>query len=69
MFSRKSIIAGADSEGLRIAESIIKRFDSGLDLVGFVDYKCPTDKKELPIPFIGNIDELREITKNYIYMK
>ena len=64
LFSRKSIIAGVDSEGIRIAESILKRFDSGLDLVGFVDYKCPTDKKDLPIPFIGNIDELREITKN-----
>tara|TARA_B100001540_G_scaffold181082_1_gene159747 strand:+ start:135 stop:944 length:810 start_codon:yes stop_codon:yes gene_type:complete len=65
LFSRKSIIAGADSEGIRIAESIIKRFDSGLDLVGFVDYECPTDKKELPIPFIGNIDELRQITKSH----
>ena len=65
LFSRKSIIAGADSEGVRIAESIIKRFDSGLDIVGFVDHECPTNKKELPIPFIGNIDDLRQITKSY----
>jgi len=65
LFSRKSIIAGADTEGIRIAESIIKRFDSGLDLVGFVDHECPTNKKDLPIPFIGNIDELRQITKSY----
>ena len=65
LFSRKSIIAGADSEGIRIAESIIKRFDSGLDLVGFVDHECPAHKKELPIPFIGNIDELRQITKSH----
>ena len=65
LFSRKSIIAGADSEGVRIAESIIKRFDSGLDIVGFVDHECPTNKKELPIPFIGNIDELRQITKSH----
>ena len=55
LFSRKSIIAGADTEGIRIAESIIKRFDSGLDLVGFVDHECPINKKDLPIPFIGNI--------------
>jgi len=65
LFSRKSIIAGADSEGVRIAESIIKRFDSGLDIVGFVDHECPTNKKELPIPFIGNIDDLRQIAKSY----
>jgi len=65
LFSRKSIIAGADTEGIRIAESIIKRFDSGLDLVGFVDHECPINKKDLPIPFIGNIDELRQITKNH----
>ena len=62
LFSRKSIIAGADSEGIRIAENIIKRFDSGLDLVGFVDYECPSNHRELPIPFIGNVDELRQIT-------
>ena len=65
LFSRKSIIAGADAEGVRIAESIVKRFDSGLDLIGFVDYECPTNNKDLPIPFIGNIDELRQITKSY----
>jgi hypothetical protein len=62
LFSRKSIIAGADSEGIRIAENIIKRFDSGLDLVGFVDYEFPSNNKNLPIPFIGNITELRQIT-------
>ena len=62
LFSRKSIIAGADSEGIRIAENIIKRFDSGLDLVGFVDYEAPSNHRELPIPFIGNVDELRQIT-------
>jgi len=62
LFSRKSIIAGADSEGVRIAENIIKRFDSGLDLVGFVDHECPSNYRDLPIPFIGNVDELRQIT-------
>ena len=64
LFSRKSIIVGADPEGVRIAENIIKRFDSGLDLVGFVDYEYPLENKDLPIPFIGNVDELRQITKS-----
>jgi len=64
LFSRKSIIVGADSEGIRIAENIIKRFDSGLDLIGFVDYEYPSGNKDLPIPFIGNVDELRQITKS-----
>ena len=64
LFSRKSIIVGADSEGIRIAENIIKRFDSGLDLIGFVDYEYPLEKNDLPIPFIGNIDELRQVTNS-----
>ena len=64
LFSRKTIIVGADSEGIRIAENIIKRFDSGLDLVGFVDNEYPSVNKDLPIPFIGNVDELRQITNS-----
>tara|TARA_B110000263_G_C15311864_1_gene513939 strand:- start:764 stop:2824 length:2061 start_codon:yes stop_codon:yes gene_type:complete len=64
LFSRKSIIAGADPEGVRIAENIIKRFDSGLEIVGFVDHEFPSNGKELPVPFIGNINDLRQITNS-----
>ena len=41
IFSRKAIVAGTDKEGMRIAKNILKRFDSGLDIIGFVDFKYP----------------------------
>ena len=63
IFSRKGIVVGADREGMRIAENILKRFDSGLDLTGFVDYKYP-ENSELLIPYIGNIKDIRKICKN-----
>ena len=65
LFSRKSIIVGADAEGIRIAENILKRFDSGLVLIGFVDSEYPLENKDLPIPFIGNVEELRQIVNSH----
>ena len=37
LFARKTIVLGSDIEGVRIAESILNRFDSGLDLIGYID--------------------------------
>ena len=59
LFSRKTIIAGCDDEGIRIAENISRRFDSGLDLIGFIDKKNINLDENLPIPFIGTLDEIR----------
>ena len=53
LFSRKTIIAGSDEEGIRIAENILKRFDTGLDIIGYVDKRYPKSEEKLPIPFIG----------------
>ena len=63
IFSRKAIVAGTDKEGMRIAKNILKRFDSGLDIIGFVDFKYP-ENDELSIPYIGNIKNIRKICKN-----
>ncbi len=65
LFARKTIIVGTDSEGIRIASKLLKRFDAGLELVGFCDEQV-NDPEALPLPFLGNITDLREIvrTKN-----
>ena len=60
IFSRKAIVAGTDKEGIRIAENILKRFDSGLDITGFVDHKYPENYK-LPVSYVGNIKNIRQI--------
>ena len=63
LFSRRTIIAGSDEEGVRIADNITKRFDTGLDLIGFVDKIYPKSEKKLPIPFIGIFHEIRQLIK------
>ena len=65
LFSRKTIIAGCDDEGIRIAENILRRFDSGLDLIGFIDKKNIRMSEDLPIPFIGLLDEIRQLINNH----
>jgi len=65
LFSRKTIIAGCDDEGIRIAENILKRFDSGLDLFGFIDKSNVRMSENLPIPFIGILDEIRQLINTH----
>ena len=65
LFSRKTIIAGCDDEGIRIAENILKRFDSGLDLFGFIDKSNVRMSEKLPIPFIGILDEIRQLINTH----
>ena len=66
LFSRKTIIAGCDDEGIRIAENILRRFDSGLDLIGFIDKKNIRMSEDLPIPFIGLLDEIRPVSYTHL---
>ena len=65
LFTRKTFIVGADDEGLRIAESLIKRFDTGLELVGIVDAKYPVEGNILPIDYIGQLSDLRDLVVKY----
>jgi hypothetical protein len=59
------VIIGADEEGIHIAENILKRFDTGLDLVGFIDHQLPTDEDDLPVGFMGRLADLRDIVMTY----
>ena len=62
LFARKTIIISTDSEGIRIAHKLLKRFDTGLELVGFCDDQV-VDLRNLPLPFLGSIDDLRAIVQ------
>lgn len=65
LFTRKTIIIGADDEGLRIADSLLKRFDTGLELIGIIDTKLPEEENKLPIDFIGQLSDLRDLVVKY----
>ena len=65
LFSRKTIVLGADKEGIRIAKSILKRFDSGLDLIGYIDKSYAKVENILPLPFLGKTSEARQLIKTY----
>ncbi len=68
LFARKTIIMGTDNEAIKIARNIQKRFDTGLDIVGFVDRKLTIEPKDLFLPFLGAVSDLRDIvTTNNIH--
>ena len=46
---------------MRIANSLLKRFDTGLELIGIVDTKLPEEDNKLPIDFIGRLSDLRDL--------
>ena len=66
LFARKAIVLGSDSEGVRIAESILNRFDSGLDLIGYIDKNYPKESNSLPIPFLGKLNETRQLIHTHV---
>jgi GT2 family glycosyltransferase/lipopolysaccharide/colanic/teichoic acid biosynthesis glycosyltransferase len=65
LFARKTIIMGTDSEAIKIAKNIQKRFDTGLDIAGFVDRKLTIASEELFLPFFGAVSDLRDIVTTY----
>ena len=65
LFSRKTLIIGTDPESLRIAGNIQKRFDTGLDIIGFCDRKLSMERDELPNTFLGALTDVRDIIKTY----
>ena len=64
-FTRKTIIIGADQEGLRIADNLLKRFDTGLELIGIIDRKLPKEDAMLPTKYIGQLTDLRDLIIKY----
>ena len=65
LFARKTIVMGTDSEAIKIAKNIQKRFDTGLDIVGFVDRKLTVEPEDLLLPFLGAITDLRDIVATH----
>ncbi len=65
LFARKTIIMGTDKEAIKIAKNIQKRFDTGLDIVGFVDRKLTIEPKDLFLPFLGAVSDLRDIVTTH----
>jgi hypothetical protein len=65
LFTRKTLIVGADREGIRIARNLLKRFDTGLDIIGFCDRELKTDPQKLPVPFLGALADIREIIRTH----
>jgi len=65
LFARKTIIMGIDNEAIKIANNIQKRFDTGLDIVGFVDCKLNIEPEKLSVPFLGAVSDLRDIVDTY----
>ncbi len=68
LFARKTVIMGTDDEAIKIAKNIQKRFDTGLDIIGFVDRKLTIKPEDLSLPFLGAVSDLRDIvTTHNIY--
>ena len=65
LFTRKTFILGADDEGLRIADNLLKRFDTGLELIGLIDRRLPKKGNVLPAEFVGQLSDLRELVIKY----
>ncbi|MFQ6678040.1 MAG: glycosyltransferase [Fidelibacterota bacterium] len=63
LFTRKTLVVGSESDGIRIANHMLKRFDTGLDVIGFVDKQLRND--DLPLPFLGRIQDLKGIVQTY----
>ena len=63
IFSRRAVILGTTSEDLRIANLILRRPDTGIDPLGFVEgEEAPHAPGEpLPLPILGSTSELREL--------
>jgi len=65
LFTRKTIIIGTDNEAIKIAKNIQNRFDTGLNILGFVDHKLTVTTRDLFLPFLGSITDLRDIIKTH----
>ncbi|MBC8175027.1 MAG: glycosyltransferase [Candidatus Marinimicrobia bacterium] len=72
LFNRRALIIGAGDEGLRIARSIARRLDVGIEVVGFCDktfnpqelYREPEKHTNIP-PLLGMVDDIRTIVRNH----
>ena len=65
LFTRKTLIFGANQSGIRIAKLIQNRVDSGLDIIGFSDTKLSLSQSKLPVPYLRSLEDIRDIINFY----
>ncbi|MEE9162845.1 MAG: sugar transferase, partial [Candidatus Neomarinimicrobiota bacterium] len=71
IFSRRAVILGAAAEGQRIASLLLRRPDTGIDLLGFVDDQAPPSgqTRPLPLPFLGRPGELALLVERHRFQE
>ncbi len=73
LFSRRAVIMGTDTEGQRIAGLLLKRPDTGIELLGFIlnEADAPSTSGDTPalLPILGRIGELKELRKKHRFQE
>ena len=65
LFTKKTLIIGANKDGIQIVKKIHGRVNFGLNIIGFVDSKMGKPQEELPVPFLGTIKDIRGIINTH----
>lgn len=63
LFTKKTLVIGANKDGIQIVKKIHGRVNFGLNIIGFIDSKMGKPQEELPVPFLGTIKDIRGIIK------
>ena len=63
LFTKKTLVIGANKDGIQIVKKIHGRVNFGLNIIGFIDSKMGKTQEELPVPFLGTIKDIRGIIK------
>ena len=65
LFTKKTLVIGANKDGIQIVKKIHGRVNFGLNIIGFVDSKMGKPQEELPVPFLGTIKDIRGIINTH----
>jgi len=65
LFTKKTLVIGANKDGIQIVKKIHGRVNFGLNIIGFIDSKMGKPQEALPVPFLGTIKNIRGIIKTH----
>ena len=65
LFTKKTLVIGANKDGIQIVKKIHGRVNFGLNIIGFIDSKMGKPQEEMPVPFLGTIKDIRGIIKKH----
>mgnify|MGYP001478171325 CR=1 FL=1 len=65
LFTKKTLVIGANKDGIQIVKKIHGRVNFGLNIIGFIDSKMGKPQEELPVPFLGTIKDIRGIINTH----